>query len=163
MNYKHCSEKMNVKKQSIFLILLAALLVGFIGAYTAVKVTDPDMNTEQKQDQVGKTKDNTEESAELSTEVPEDMTKVTQAYNLIQEHYVEDVDEKELLEGAIQGLRERLDDPYSTYMDVEWWENCNEQIESSFEGIVVEFSWVNGQVTIIAPIKDSPAEHASLK
>src|SRR5690625_5571284 len=96
---------MNVKKQSIFLILLAALLVGFIGAYTAVKVTEPNTNTEQKQDQVGKTKDNTEESAELSTEVPEDMTKVTQAYNLIQEHYVEDVDEKELLEGAIQGMR----------------------------------------------------------
>src|SRR5690625_1078815 len=109
---------MNVKKQSIFLILLAALLVGFIGAYTAVKVTEPNTNTEQKQDQVGKTKDNTDESAELSTEVPEDMTKVTQAYNLIQEHYVEDVDEKELLEGAIQGMLETLDDPYSTYMDV---------------------------------------------
>src|SRR5690625_6511696 len=91
------------------------------------------------------------------------MTKVTQAYNLIQEHYVEDVDEKELLEGAIQGMLETLDDPYSAYMDVESMENFNEQIESSFEGIGAEVSMVNGQVTIIAPIKDSPAEHASLK
>jgi len=154
---------MNVKKQSIFLILLAALLVGFIGAYTAVKITEPDTNTEQKQDKAEKSQDKTEESAELSTEDPEDMTKVTQAYHLIQEHYVEDVDEKELLEGAIQGMLETLDDPYSTYMDVESMENFNEQIESSFEGIGAEVSMVDGQVTIIAPIKDSPAEHASLK
>src|SRR5690625_7136491 len=86
---------MNVKKQSIFLILLAALLVGFIGAYTAVKITEPDTNTEQKQDKAEKSQDKTEESAELSTEDPEDMTKVTQAYHLIQEHYVEDVDRSE--------------------------------------------------------------------
>src|SRR5690625_3107731 len=67
------------------------------------------------------------------------------------------------LEGAIHERLETLEDPYSTYMDVESMENFNEQIESSFEGIGAEVSMVNGQVTIIAPIKDSPAEHASLK
>lgn len=56
-----------------------------------------------------------------------------------------------------------LEDPYSTYMDEEAMENFNEQIESSFQGIGAEVSMVEGKVTIIAPIKDSPAEKAGLK
>src|SRR5699024_7979835 len=56
-----------------------------------------------------------------------------------------------------------LDDPYSTYMDEEAMGNFNEQIESSFQGIGTEVSMVEEKVTIIAPIKDSPAEKAGIK
>src|SRR5699024_4094296 len=60
-------------------------------------------------------------------------------------------------------MLESLDDPYSTYMDVESMERFNEQIESSFEGIGTEVSMVNDIVTVVAPIKDSPAEAAGLR
>src|SRR5690606_5389170 len=56
-----------------------------------------------------------------------------------------------------------LEDPYSSYMDIEQMERFNEQIEASFEGIGAEVSMVNGRVTIVAPIKDSPAEAAGLR
>src|SRR5690625_6802680 len=48
-------------------------------------------------------------------------------------------------------------------MDIETMELFNEQIESSFEGIGAEVSMVNDKVTIVAPIKDSPAEEAGLR
>src|SRR5699024_11123795 len=53
--------------------------------------------------------------------------------------------------------------PYSSYMDQEAVEEFNEQLESSFEGIGAEVSMVDGKVTIIAPIKDSPAEEVGLR
>src|SRR5699024_8764456 len=54
-------------------------------------------------------------------------------------------------------------DPYSSYMNVEAMKEFDEQIESSFEGIGAEVSMGNGNVTIVAPIKDSPAEKAGLR
>ena len=56
-----------------------------------------------------------------------------------------------------------LNDPYSEYMDKETMEQFNEQLESSFEGIGAEVSMVDDRVTIVAPIKDSPAERAGLR
>src|SRR5699024_3216869 len=96
-------------------------------------------------------------------ETPESMSKVVQAYGLIKQHSLKDVAEDDLIAGAIQGMLETLDDPYSTYMDVETMERFNEQIESSFEGIGAEVSMVNEKVTIVAPIKDSPAEEGGLR
>src|SRR5699024_1143846 len=78
-------------------------------------------------------------------------------------HYVEDVEGEQLLEGAIQGMLETLDDPYSSYMNAEAMKRFNEQIQSSFQGIGAEVSMVEGKVTIVAPIKDSPAEKAGLR
>jgi len=148
---------MNLKKQHIVLLLLAALVLGGAGAYIGVTLAQSDGGTEQKDIIVEGTGD------EEETELPENMSKVVQAYGLIQEHSLKDVKEKDLIEGAIQGMLDTLDDPYSTYMDIETMERFNEQIESSFEGIGAEVSMVNDKVTIVAPIKDSPAEEAGLR
>src|SRR5699024_2231060 len=91
------------------------------------------------------------------------MELIKEAYELIETHYVEDVDEGQLLEGAIQGMIETLDDPYSSYMNGEAMDKFNEQIESSFQGIGAEVSMVDGIVTIVSPIKNSPAEKAGLR
>src|SRR5699024_7839775 len=73
------------------------------------------------------------------------------------------VEEGKLIEGAIDGMLETLDDPYSSYMTSEATEKFNEQIQSSFQGIGAEVSMVDGKVTVVAPIKDSPAEKAGLR
>lgn len=93
----------------------------------------------------------------------ENLDKVGKAYDLILNSYVEEVGEEELVEGAIQGMLSKLDDPYSVYMDKETVKQFNETLESSFEGIGAEVSMVDGKVIIVAPFKDSPAEKAGLK
>ncbi|MDO6575432.1 peptidase S41, partial [Staphylococcus pasteuri_A] len=47
----------------------------------------------------------------------EELTKINKAYELIQDRYVNDIDQKELLDGAIKGMVDTLEDPYSVYMD----------------------------------------------
>src|SRR5699024_11033331 len=91
------------------------------------------------------------------------MEKDEQAYDLIEQNYVEDVEGNDLIEGAMQGMLTTLDDPYSHYMDEEGMGDVHKQIESSFQGIRTEVSMIEEKVTIIAPIKDSPAEKAGLK
>ncbi|SDQ25490.1 carboxyl-terminal processing protease [Virgibacillus salinus] len=152
-------EGMNLRKQHIIIILFAALLLGFAGAYFGVKLAQPDTLPEQIQE-TNKEEPNTSQD---SSAPPENIEKVSQAFNLIKDNYLNDVDDKQLIEGAIQGMLTTLEDPYSSYMDVETMERFNETIESSFEGIGAEVSTVNGKVTIVAPIKDSPAEEAGLR
>lgn len=147
-------EKMNVKKHTIVLLFFASIVLGFTGAYAGGQLA--------KKSSFGQSADqNSNEKVIIDS--PEHLSKVTQAYHLIKEHFLEDVEDEDLIEGAIQGMLESLDDPYSSYMDAEVMESFNEQIESSFEGIGAEVSSVDGIVTIIAPIKESPAEKAGLR
>src|SRR5699024_2892354 len=83
--------------------------------------------------------------------------------DIIKENYIEDVDDEELTEGAIKGMLETLDDPYSSYMSGEEMEDFNEEISSSFQGIGAEVSMQDDKVTVIAPMKDSPAERAGIR
>src|SRR5699024_2968919 len=106
---------------------------------------------------------NNAEEKEVTIQNVEGMEKVEQAYDLIEQNYVEDVEGNDLIEGAIQGMLTTLDDPYSTYMDEEAMGNFNEQIESSIQGIGTEISMDEEKVTIIVPIKDPPSEIARLK
>ncbi|ASN04740.1 S41 family peptidase [Virgibacillus necropolis] len=150
---------MNFKKQHIVLVLIGALILGFGGAYFGVQLAQ----SNQTQNTEKLVQNNSGEGQDVPSEKPKDMDKVVQAYNLIKQNYLEDVEGQQLIEGAVQGMLDTLEDPYSTYMDVETMKNFNETIESSFEGIGAEVSMVNDTVTIIAPIKDSPAEEAGLR
>src|SRR5699024_2499992 len=91
------------------------------------------------------------------------LQKITQTFQLIQQHFIEDVEDEILYEGAIQGMLDVLDDPNSEYMNVEAMDRFEEQINSSFQGIGAEVTLRDGKVTIVSPIKDSPAEKAGLR
>ena len=136
--------------------IVAALMIGFAGGiYLA---------TSQGNVQVAPGDSNGKYTSKQEIAQSDDkMQKINQAYKLIKKHFVEKVDDKQLIEGAIHGMLSSLDDPYSSYMDIEAMEQFNEQIESSFEGIGAEVSLVNGKITIVAPIKNSPAEKAGLR
>lgn len=92
-----------------------------------------------------------------------DLEKIKKSYEYIRENYVEDVNDRDVIEGAIKGMIGTLEDPYSVYMDQETVKEFTESLDSSFEGIGAEVSMQNGKVTIVAPFKDSPAEKAGLK
>ncbi|MFD2671936.1 S41 family peptidase [Marinicrinis sediminis] len=91
------------------------------------------------------------------------MQKIATTYRLIQNKYVEKMDGNEVIDGAITGMLDSLKDPYSVYMDTEQAEQFNETVfESQFSGIGAEVTMDEGKVTIMAPIKGSPAERAGL-
>lgn len=149
---------MNINKRNIVLLLLFVFLIGLIGAFAGLKFYEaqskPQVGTEQIDLTSGKQSDG---------DFDDDMEKIKQVYDLIDENYIEDVEESKLIEGAIDGMLETLDDPYSSYMTSEATEKFNEQIQSSFQGIGAEVSMVDGKVTVVAPIKDSPAEKAGIR
>ena len=145
---------MILKKRELVLLVLLTFIVGLVGAYTGLKIFQPNV-----------AKPNTQAPFQSSiSNYDEDyLHTIKKAYDLINQHYIEDIDEQQLLEGAIQGMLETLEDPYSSYMNADAMERFNEQIQSSFEGIGAEVSMVDGKVTIVAPIKNSPAEKAGLR
>ena len=75
--------------------------------------------------------------------------------------YVEEVDEKELIHGAIDGMLSRLD-PYSTYFPPEHLAELKRATTGSFGGIGVEIGMKDGWLTVISPIEDTPAFRAGL-
>ncbi|WP_310550727.1 S41 family peptidase [Paenibacillus glufosinatiresistens] len=89
--------------------------------------------------------------------------KLGTAISLIEDYYYAGVDREKLIDGAVNGMMEALGDPYSNYMAKETAEKFEESIEGSFTGIGAEVSSENGKITIVSPIKGSPADKAGLK
>lgn len=89
--------------------------------------------------------------------------KLYSAFDTLKDGYFKEVDESELINGAINGMLEALGDPYSDYMNVEEAQNFHQSISSSFEGIGAEISEQEGYIVIVSPLKGSPAEKAGLK
>ena len=90
------------------------------------------------------------------------MKTLTQIIRLVSENYVEDVDMNDILEGAIIGLLDRLD-PHSSYISADQLELINEQFDGEFEGIGIEFSILEGFITVISPIPGTPSDRAGLQ
>ncbi|QGQ48114.1 S41 family peptidase [Metabacillus sediminilitoris] len=147
-------------KQRINVMLLAlAFVIGAGGMYVGMGYMDHDTPMDAKAVASMGTMFNAEEQA---SEI-EGFDKFKQALELISTRYVEEVDEEELLEGAIQGMLSTLDDPYSVYMDKETAQQFSQSLDSSFEGIGAEVGMKSGKVTIVSPFKGSPAEKAGLQ
>lgn len=89
--------------------------------------------------------------------------KLYDTYDTLKKNFYKDVDDNELVDGAINGMIQALDDPYSTYMDEEEAKSFNESISSSFEGIGAEIQEHDKQIMVVSPIKGAPAEKAGIK
>lgn len=81
--------------------------------------------------------------------------------NQIRQHYVEEVDDATLLEGAIQGMMKELD-PFSGYISPKDFDEFQKRTEGSFFGIGIEVSVENGFLTVVSPIEDTPAYRAGI-
>jgi carboxyl-terminal processing protease len=80
----------------------------------------------------------------------------------IQDDYVEEVDQAEAMDAAINGLLQSLD-PYSAYMSPEIFEEATTETSGEFGGLGIEISMESGVVKVIAPIDDTPASEAGIK
>jgi carboxyl-terminal processing protease len=85
-------------------------------------------------------------------------------WNLAKTDYVhQPVRDTELFYGALSGIISALDDPYSVFFDPETAEDFKKELEGTFSGIGAELGIKNNQLTIIAPLPDTPAERIGLK
>lgn len=92
----------------------------------------------------------------------QEFQKFYDAYDEIKKNYFEDIDDKAVLDGAINGMVDALDDPYSDYLNTEETEHLMENISSSFQGIGAEIQEAEGYIKVVSPIKNSPAEKVGL-
>ncbi len=85
-------------------------------------------------------------------------------WQTIQERYVNTpVDETHLFYGAISGLVNSLGDPYSVFLDPQMTEEFSHELSGQFEGIGAEIGIKSKQLSVIAPLPNTPAEKAGLK
>ncbi len=90
---------------------------------------------------------------------------VEQAWDIILQDYVDkdELDTDTLAQGAIRGMVEALNDPYTSYLDAEAFQLSLQDLEGRFEGIGAYVAVKDEQIIIIAPIADSPADRAGIR
>lgn len=133
------------------LIVVAALSIGGTMAVTNAN----DTNESPAKNQLS--------SSEASIEMNADeFGKIQEVYDALMSDYYQGVEGETLIEGAITGMTESVEDPYTQYLDVEESTSLNESISASFEGIGAEVMKQGDNVMIVSPIAGSPAEKAGL-
>ena len=83
-------------------------------------------------------------------------------FQRVRESYVDEVDEKALIEAAINGMLTSLD-PHSSFLDTENFSNMQVQTKGKFGGLGIEITMENGLIRIVSPIDDTPAAKAGLQ
>lgn len=119
--------------------VVAAVLVTFIGFSS-------------RQNYAAEGKANDYESIELFTDV----------MAIIKKSYVEEVDTKKLVYGAINGMLTSLD-PHSSFMPPDTYKEMKIDTKGAFGGLGIEISIKDGFLTVISPIEDTPAFKAGIK
>ena len=94
------------------------------------------------------------------------LKKLEDAFVLINQRYVEQVDSAELSERAIEGMIEALD-PHTVYIDAERMQRVNEDFDASFEGIGIGYELIPGPegqdtLTVLNVIPGGPSEEVGL-
>ncbi|MCK5041963.1 MAG: S41 family peptidase [Sphingomonadales bacterium] len=82
-------------------------------------------------------------------------------FERVRSQYVEEVDDKELLEAAIRGMLNELD-PHSSYMGPESFRESQQQQRGEYGGIGIEILPEHGMLKVISPFDDTPASRAGI-
>uniref|UniRef100_A0A831U400 S41 family peptidase n=1 Tax=Geobacter metallireducens TaxID=28232 RepID=A0A831U400_GEOME len=92
----------------------------------------------------------------------ESMELFTDVLAIVKKSYVEEVDTKKLIYGAINGMLSSLD-PHSSFMPPDMYKEMKIDTKGSFGGLGIEITIKDGILTVISPIEDTPAFRAGIK
>ncbi len=97
--------------------------------------------------------------------LPEEFQRMVEVWRLLEREHVDggSLDGKALSDGAIRGMLQALDDPYAGFLTSAQYDLESQDIQGFFEGIGAEVGMRDGQITILAPIPDTPAEEAGIR
>lgn len=85
-----------------------------------------------------------------------------EAFSRISSSYVDEVDDRTLLESAIKGMLSQLD-PHSAFLDKDSFDDLQEQTSGNYGGLGMEIGMEDGFVKVISPIDDTPASEAGIE
>ncbi len=85
-----------------------------------------------------------------------------ESFSLVKKNYVDEVDDKDLVYGAIKGMLNSLD-PHSSFMAPEIYKEMQINTKGQFGGLGIQIAIKDSILTIIAPIEDTPAYRAGVK
>jgi len=98
-----------------------------------------------------------------STVAEQDQLKLLkEVIGIVRKSYVEEIDQKKLVQGAIDGMLAKLD-PHSTFMTPEPYKEMRINMAGSFGGLGIEINIKDEKLTVISPIEDTPAWRAGIK
>lgn len=134
----------NFSTSETILLVIMSLLIGFC---------------------IGKLIPNTIKITEKNTYNNKYINEFIKNYNYIKDNYYEEINENDLINGAISGMMESLDDPYSAYLDEETSNNFSITLDGSFKGLGVQIlkDEESGYMLVTSVFKDSPAASAGLQ
>ncbi len=122
---------------------LAVLIVGIAVGFFLAAHWVPDVSAVPRQDY---------ESLELFTNI----------LSIVKKNYVEEVDTKNLVDGAVGGMLTSLD-PHSAYLTPEHYKDLQMDTQGRFGGLGIEITIKTGVLTVVSPIEDTPAFKAGIK
>ena len=99
---------------------------------------------------------------ENSNELYQKIDLFSEVLEKIKEDYVDDVDQAEVMDAAINGVLQSLD-PYSAYMSPEMFDNMETETKGAFGGLGIDVGMEAGVIKVISPIDDTPASRAGIK
>ncbi|MBI5682180.1 MAG: S41 family peptidase [Deltaproteobacteria bacterium] len=98
----------------------------------------------------------------VSVKAYENIRLFTDALATVQENYVEEIEHKKLIYGAIKGMLRGLD-PHSSFLTPEDYKEMQVETKGSFGGLGIEIGVRDNILTVISPIEDTPAFRAGIK
>ena len=84
------------------------------------------------------------------------------AFQLVRDDYVEEIEDKELISNAINGMLSALD-PHSSYLPDDAFKKMQERTRGEFGGLGIEITMEDGYVKVVSPIDDTPADKAGIR
>jgi carboxyl-terminal processing protease len=150
--------KQFVKYYVVLLLIFAAFILGLIGGRQSYKVVSDSVDTER----LGQVYNKKARPDFLNKDV--NFNLFWDAWDIIEKNYVKQpVGESDLFYGAIAGSVAALGDPHSVFFDPDTTKEFTNELKGNFEGIGAEIAIKNEQLTIVAPLPDSPALKAGIK
>ncbi len=142
------SKKNHLNDLSNFLFVLAISL-GANNTFGETKPASPESDTQ-------------EDAEKISVLPLEDLRTFTKSYDTIRKAYIDEIDDKTLLEYAIRGMLQQLD-PHSAYLDESSSKELQISTSGEFGGLGIEVGMDEGFVRVISPIDDTPAAKAGVE
>ena len=105
-------------------------------------------------------------TSELAIEgLPQEFQKLREVWEALHKDHLEggSLDPETLSAGAIRGMLDALDDPYASYLDPRQYSIESQDFRGGFSGIGAQVTIRDGQITIVGPIPDTPADAAGMR
>ena len=95
-------------------------------------------------------------------QIYEELKKLAMVFEVARENFVEEADEKKMLEAAMNGMLGALD-PHSSYLSADDFKEFSDKSHGEFGGLGIQITSDKGAVRVISPIDDTPADKAGIK